>query len=204
MLGLLLLQLVLTSAQTPSSADCTWKFVEQPLSHFARGIAGTYKQRLCVYEGYWTPDAGLPVFLYTGNESPVEEYVNNTGLLWDLAKEMNALVVFAEHRYFGESVPLLQGVDNCIAFLSSEEALADYAALVGRIRLGWGAKDSAVVAFGGSYGGMLAAWLRIAYPSAVDGGECCPAVLLSYIFPPHILISCGRANFYPVSKTTTS
>lgn len=54
--------------ELPSSADCVWKYIEQPLSHFARGINGqTYKQRVCVYDGYWLPNQGLPVFFYTGN-----------------------------------------------------------------------------------------------------------------------------------------
>lgn len=157
----------------PSTENCTWHYFDQPLSHFARGIAlspSEYKQRVCVYDGFWKPDAGLPVFFYTGNESPVDEYVNNTGLIWDLAVSENALVVFAEHRYFGESIPQLQGTDNCLSFLSSEEALADYASLINRFRREWGAKDSAFIAFGGSYGGMLASWMRILYPSAVDGG----------------------------------
>lgn len=154
-----------------TTENCTWHYFEQPLSHFARGIAGSYKQRVCIYDGYWKPDQGLPIFLYTGNESPVDEYVNNTGLIWDLAAEVNALVVFAEHRYFGESIPAIEGMDNCLAYLSSEEALADYASLTNRFRREWGAKNSAIIAFGGSYGGMLASWMRILYPSAVDGGE---------------------------------
>lgn len=35
----------------------------------------------------------------TGNESPVEEYINNTGLMWELGESLSALLVFAEHRY---------------------------------------------------------------------------------------------------------
>lgn len=122
-----------------------------------------------MYSSYWEPNKGLPVFLYTGNESPVDEYVNATGLMWDLAEKMNALIVFAEHRYFGESIPPINGVDNCISYLTSEEALADYAALCNEMRRTWGVEDGAIIAFGGSYGGMLSSWLRTVYPTAIDG-----------------------------------
>lgn len=91
--------------------------------------------------------------------------------MWDLANKFQALIVFAEHRYFGESIPDLKKIPNCISYLSSEEALADYASLSNQIRRSWGADGSAIIAFGGSYGGMLAAWMRILYPSAVDGGK---------------------------------
>jgi lysosomal Pro-X carboxypeptidase len=170
-LALALLSARLAYSAPYSSADCSWHYFAQPLSHFARALGVTYQQRACIYDKFWKPDQGLPIFLYTGNESPVEEYVNNTGLIWDLAESMNALVVFAEHRYFGGSVPSIEGMDNCLAYLSSEEALADYASVVNRLRREYGgAQDSPVIAFGGSYGGMLASWLRIMYPSAVDGG----------------------------------
>ena len=32
-------------------------------------------------------------------------YVNNTGLMWQLGQEMQALLVFAEHRYYGKNLP---------------------------------------------------------------------------------------------------
>ncbi len=56
---------------------------------------GSFRQRICVYDGYWRAHNSDPVFFYTGNESPVEEYVNNTGLLWTLAEKYKALVIFA-------------------------------------------------------------------------------------------------------------
>ena len=102
---LLLLLLVLflvypaAVASNMGSANCSWEYYNQPLSHFARGVGGGFRQRLCIYEGFWITDG--PVFFYTGNESPVEEYCDNNGFIWDLAEKYSALVVFAEHR-FGE------------------------------------------------------------------------------------------------------
>ena len=37
------------------------------------------------------------MFIYTGNEMPIESFMNNSGFIFTLAKEFNALVVFAEH-----------------------------------------------------------------------------------------------------------
>jgi lysosomal Pro-X carboxypeptidase len=32
-------------------------------------------------------------------------YLNNTGLMWELAPRYNALLVFAEHRFYGAFAP---------------------------------------------------------------------------------------------------
>ena len=186
----------------PSEADCDWQWHEQPLSHFARGSTNgaTFKQRLCVYSKYWKPDG--PIFFYTGNESPVEEYVNNSGLQWTLAKEQNALLIFAEHRYFGESIPAIEGTENCLAYLSSEEALADYATLINHIKREWSDgvyENSAVIAFGGSYGGMLSSWLRILYPSAIDGAIAASAPVLGFPLDNVPLDSSMRSVLYAAS-----
>ena len=95
----------------------------------------------------------------TGNESPIEPYVNNTGLMWNLGKEMGALIVFAEHRYEGQSLPPLDGVEDCIAYGTTAQALADYAALVASLKTEYDTK-APVIAFGGSYGGTASGDIR--------------------------------------------
>ena len=178
-------------APRPGSANCTWGFFEQPLDHFApgntEGHSGTLSQRYCVYSGFYRADGDAPVLLYVGNESPVEVYVDNTGLMWEFGREQGALLVWAEHRYEGESVPAVHGVENCVAFCSSKQALADYARLVQHLRLDLAIPEStAFVALGGSYGGMLAAWMRLKYPGTIAGAIAASAPVwgLPLTYPP--------------------
>jgi lysosomal Pro-X carboxypeptidase len=32
-------------------------------------------------------------------------FANNTGFMWENAQAFNAMVIFVEHRYYGESMP---------------------------------------------------------------------------------------------------
>lgn len=59
-------------------------------------------------------------------------FYNNTGLMFELAKEWNALVFFAEHRYYGQTLPFGQNsfTPTNMQWLTSEQALADYAQLL--------------------------------------------------------------------------
>ena len=165
---------------------------------FAGGNA-SFSQRVCIIDKYWkspTSTAAIvsrgggggsaagalkgPILFYTGNESPIDEYVNNTGLMWSLAPKLGALLVFAEHRYEGLSFPDVVGVPNCLSHCTSAEALADYAGLVTAIKDDLNATSSPVIAFGGSYGGMLSAWLRMKYPNIVDGSIAASAPIWSF------------------------
>lgn len=107
--------------------------------------------------------------------------------MFDKAPEFNALILFAEHRYYGETQPFgnqsYKNLEN-LGYLSTEQALADYAVFlkwIKEVRFSSKATQSPIIAFGGSYGGMLAAWIRMKYPHIVQG------FALSFIF--------GFANF---------
>ena len=163
----------------PSTANCTWSTFAQQVDHFGPGTA-TFPQRYCIYDKWWsTASAGGfkaaatapgPILFYTGNESPVEEYINNTGLMWELGESMGALLIFVEHRYEPLSHPAIcgAGTQQCFAYCTTAQANADWASVITWLRTKHAIRAPAV-AFGGSYGGMLAGWFRMKYPDVIDG-----------------------------------
>lgn len=149
----------------PSVNNCTLHWHTQYIDHFAWHNA-TFQQRYFVYDKWYRP--GGPMFFYNGNEANVELYANWTGLMWEHGEEFNALLVFAEHRFFGESQPCPGSFYQCGDYLSTEQAMADYASLITDLQESY-AVTAGTVVFGGSYGGMLAAWMRMRYPGVVRG-----------------------------------
>jgi len=97
---------------------------------------------------------------------------------------MNALLVFAEHRYYGESLPTkpTSKPSECLRYLTTEQAIADYATLIRALRLKFKDDDNSIpfIGFGGSYGGMLGAWMRMRFPDALDGMLAASAPILSF------------------------
>ncbi|CAK4657631.1 unnamed protein product [Aphanomyces euteiches] len=184
-------------------ARCTEKYFEQTLNHF-EAIPETYKQRYFICDEFWTKPGG-PIFFYVGNEADVELYLNNTGLMWENAHEYGAMLVFAEHRYFGKSLP--KDAANHLQHLSSEQALADYAVLLRHIKeTKEGTAKSPVIGFGGSYGGMLGTWFRIKYPHVIDGMVAASAPVLSFLGedPPANLTAFSQIVTYDASPAAGS
>lgn len=176
--------LIAYAAAHPDATNCTTLWFNQRVDHFsARSPPGnvyTYQQRYLVYDAYFNPNQGA-IFFYNGNEGVVTLYANNTGLMWENAAAFGALIVFAEHRYYGQSTPQVFTAPGALdyTYLSSQQALADYAVLIRAIKDQYG-PALPVITFGGSYGGVLAAMFRAKYPGTVDGAIAASAPLRAF------------------------
>eukprot|EP00756_Hemistasia_phaeocysticola_P063642 Hpha_TRINITY_DN7121_c0_g1::TRINITY_DN7121_c0_g1_i1::g.29855::m.29855/K01285/PRCP; lysosomal Pro-X carboxypeptidase len=174
MLAPLLLLPVLAEGAAHPTPEFEVLYHEQPLDHFGFSSNGTLRQRYLLSTEHWQP--GGPVLFYAGNEGSVYDFSNATGLMWELAPKLGAMVVFAEERYYGDSVPSGGGWE----YLSTQQVLGDHSALVAHLRASRGAERSAVIAVGGSYGGMLAAYLRYQFSHLVDGALAASAPVAGF------------------------
>jgi lysosomal Pro-X carboxypeptidase len=105
------------------------------LDHFSFVDNSTFALRYLTNDSYVRSDRS-PILFYAGNEGDIELFAENTGFMWRAAEELEAEVVFAEHRYYGKSLPF--GNESYkdaqhLGYLTSEQALADYADLLQQV-----------------------------------------------------------------------
>ena len=178
---------ILAFAQTAHLIqEYTWdtKYFQQKIDHNDYRVknSGTFKQRYLINSDSFKSE-NYPILFYTGNEGDITLFAANTGLMWEYAVDFGALVVFAEHRYYGESLPFgseSYANNSMLAFFTAEQALEDYVLLIAYLKATVASSSSPVVAFGGSYGGMLSAWLRIKYPGTVVGAYAASAPIWQF------------------------
>uniref|UniRef100_A0A0N4ZI07 GOLD domain-containing protein n=1 Tax=Parastrongyloides trichosuri TaxID=131310 RepID=A0A0N4ZI07_PARTI len=161
------------------------KYFTVPVDEFSEANMDTYQLKYLINTTYYKP--GGPIFFYTGNEGFIEGFADNTGIMWDIAPTFNAAVVFAEHRYYGQSANRPYGNNSKsstahLGYLTPNQALADYAKLIVNLKstIIANATNSKVIVFGGSYGGMLSFWFRSKYPHIVDGAWASSAPIIYF------------------------
>jgi len=155
------------------------------LDHFNGENVGTFRQRYLVNDT-WFGGRSSPILFYCGAEGAgVPSIFEHSGYVLALAKELKALVVFGEMRFFGDSMPF--GEDESfrpdpthLGLLSVEQALADDASLILKMKERYDTPGSPVVALGGSLAGTLAYMLRQKYPHVVSMALASSAPILGY------------------------
>ncbi|CAL5334462.1 unnamed protein product [Camellia sinensis] len=137
-----------------------------------------------------------------GNEADIEWFAQNTGFMFDKAPNFRALLVFIEKSIpFGGDKNIANKNTSTLGYLSSTQALADYATLIIDLKKNLSAIDSPVVFIGvrmeevylhvymeAVIGGglitslftVLAAWFRLKYPHVTIGALASPSPILLF------------------------
>ncbi|OQR76365.1 putative serine protease K12H4.7-like [Tropilaelaps mercedesae] len=156
-------------------------WINQRLDHFNPADQRMWRQRYMVNEKFYKK--GGPVFLLLGGEGEASpKWLSAPVHIMLMAKRFGALVFHLEHRFYGKSHPTPDLSTKNLAYLSSQQALADAAAfrnsISGQRRLDHQAKW---VVFGGSYSGSLAAWFKLKYPHLAIGAVASSAPMVALI-----------------------
>ncbi|XP_009785587.1 uncharacterized protein [Nicotiana sylvestris] len=186
-------------------------FYTQTLDHFNYGPKSysTFKQRYIINSKYWGgSNSSSPIFAYLGAESSIDNDPLNIGFLTDFAPRFKALLVYMEHRYYGQSIPLgkieeaLKDQDTR-GYFNSAQAIADYAELLLHVKEQFSAPNSPIIVIGGSYGGMLASWFRLKYPHIAIGALASSAPILYFddITPQNGYYSIVTKDFREASES---
>ncbi|XP_014248956.1 putative serine protease K12H4.7 [Cimex lectularius] len=153
---------------------------EQKLDHFDPTNTHTWNQKYQVNDSFMKHKRNAPVFLLIGGEAEASaEWMVKASWI-NYAKKYKALCFQLEHRYYGNSQPTPDTSTQNLRYLSSEQALADLANFIKGMNKKYGLTErNKWIAFGGSYPGSLAAWLRYKYPHLVHAAVSSSSPLLA-------------------------
>ncbi|KAH1090946.1 hypothetical protein J1N35_018203 [Gossypium stocksii] len=193
------------------SDDLQTFYYPQTLDHFnyQPQSYATFQQRYVMNFKYWGgANNNAPILAYLGAEGPLDGDLTVIGFLNDNAVRFNALLVYIEHRYYGKSIPFGSREEafknaSTLGYFNSAQAIADYAEIIMHIKNKLRAFYSPVIVVGGSYGGMLASWLRLKYPHVALGALASSAPILYFdkITPRGAYFSVVTKDFREASET---
>jgi len=153
-------------------------FLQQQDHHDASSHR-TWRQAYYVNDTFWSGAAsGAPVFLCIGGEG---QRLSGKSVAWsrrcslvvEALQQHGALMLALEHRFYGcwdpRACPFLPFKEAPpLRLLSAEQALADMATFHSHATERFGLTPAnRWVAFGASYPGMLASWMRQRYPHLI-------------------------------------
>ncbi|XP_037043766.1 putative serine protease K12H4.7 isoform X2 [Bradysia coprophila] len=177
---------------SPIPQNVTLLTIEQRVDNFNPASQDTWLQRYLINDEFYTP--GSPIFLFLGGEWTITPYRMTFSLMHDMADDLNASILYLEHRYYGESRPTPNVTDENLRFLTPQQALADTAHFVSHIQATIpGASRSPFILVGGHYSASLAVWFRQAYPHLALGVWASSAPLPSVVDFDQFKVATGAA-----------
>ncbi|KAK6078317.1 serine carboxypeptidase S28 [Seiridium cupressi] len=191
--------------QTNTSRPTSYvaNYFDQKIDHFptnARYLphdSNTFKQTYYVDDTYYK--AGGPVFLYIGGETSGRSRWSNlqTGIIQILMEAFGGLGVIIENRYYGTSYPYNTSTTDQLAYLTTEQTVADFAyfaqnAKFPGIDADLTAPNTPWILYGGSLAGAETAFSVKLHGDVLYGGIASSAP---------IWLSVGYADWYdPIQK----
>ena len=170
-------------------------YIQTPIDHFpdnpryAPHTNATFSQRYYFDSTYYKP--GGPVFLYIGGETSGPSRFSNlqTGIIQILMNATNGLGVILENRYYGESYPYNTSSTDQLAYLTTEQTIADNAyfathATFPGIQGNLSAPTTPWILYGGSLAGAQTAFSLVTYGDLLYGGIASSAVIHAVLAYP--------------------
>ncbi|PRQ33317.1 putative lysosomal Pro-Xaa carboxypeptidase [Rosa chinensis] len=187
-------------------------YYNQTLDHFnfRYDSFNTFQQRYLINSKHWGgSNISAPILAYLGAEESIDVDIPIIGFLPENAIHFQALQIYIEHRYYGESIPFGSREvafknASTLGYFNSAQAIADYAEILIHVKKQLHAEHSPVIVIGGSYGGMLASWFRLKYPHVTLGALASSAPILYFddIVPPETgYYSIVTKDFQEASET---
>lgn len=160
-----------------------------------------WRQRYWLNKKNWA-GIGAPIFVFIGGEG--EEScgrLSSRMFMFDLAVQHGALLVDVEHRFYGQSMPTNDASTKSLSLLTSEQALADLARIIQKIKKDLQSETSKVITIGGSYPGNLAAYFRLKYPSVTSGSIASSAPVRAQTnFPEYMEVVSQALEYFSGQK----
>ncbi|KAJ8924887.1 hypothetical protein NQ315_001043 [Exocentrus adspersus] len=155
-------------------------YFSQKLDHFHDDDTTMWNQRYFVSTENFDATNRNVVFLMLGGEEEIDSNWMMYGQWVVSSRKYGALLMYLEHRFYGQSQPLPDVSIESLRYLSSEQALGDATEFIKSMNQVYNlAPDAKWIVFGGSYSGALAAWLRLKQPDLVYGAVCSSGPLLA-------------------------
>lgn len=111
-----------------------------------------------------------PIFIFVNAADPTSTEWIEDGLVVDVARQVGAALVTADHRYVRTNIPTETAEFEDLVFLTVDQAVADIATLVVTLYDHLGKDDpTQVILWGQGYGAALATFARKKYPHLITG-----------------------------------